>query len=68
MGPKGSSANSIRPADRRRSSVGSGHHFIPPGACTWQGDVETVHRLQEDEFFDRETFRGLADFWGTCPT
>ena len=45
-------------------SVGSGHHFIPPGACTWQGDVETIHRLQEDEFFDRETFRGLADFWG----
>ena len=44
-------------------SVGSGHHFIPPGACTWQGDVETIHRLQEDEFFDRETFRGLADFW-----
>ena len=43
-------------------SVGSGHHFIPPGACTWQGDVETIHRLQEDEFFDRETFRGLADF------
>jgi hypothetical protein len=44
-------------------SVGSGHHFIPPGACTWQGDVETVLRLQEDEFFDREILRGLADFW-----
>ena len=44
-------------------SVGAGHHFIPPGACTWQGVVETVHRLQEDEFFDRETFSSPADFW-----
>ncbi len=38
-------------------------HRDPPGARTWQGDVETVHRLQEDEFFDRETFSNPADFW-----
>ena len=44
-------------------SLGSRHHYIPPGACTWQSDVETVHRLQEDEFFDRETFRDRSDFW-----
>ena len=44
-------------------SLGSRHHYIPSGACTWQSDVETVHRLQEDEFFDRETFRDRPDFW-----
>lgn len=43
--------------------LGSQHHYIPSGAVTWQSDVETVHRLQEDEFFDRETFRDRADFW-----
>ena len=51
----------VRPADRR--SLGSRHHYIPSGAVTWQSDVETVHRLQEDEFFDRETFRDRPDFW-----
>ncbi len=43
--------------------LGSDHHYIPPKAYTWQSDVETVHRLVEDEFFDRETFRSKADFW-----
>src|SRR5260370_9595339 len=26
---------------------------IPPAAHTYQSDVETVHRLEKDEFFDR---------------
>jgi transposase len=41
---------------------GSQHQRIPPGAHTFQSDVETVHRLIEDEFFDLETFHHRADF------
>jgi len=41
---------------------GSQHDRIPPAAHTYQSDVETVHRLIEDEFYDLETFRGRADF------
>lgn len=43
--------------------VGSSHRYIPPKAHTWQSDVETVHRLVEDEFFDRESFASAEDFW-----
>lgn len=49
-------------------SLGSGHHYIPPKAHTWQSDVETVHRLQEDEFFDREGFSGRPEFWAKVTT
>ncbi len=35
---------------------------IPPAAHTYQSDVETVHRLEEDEFFDLETFSSRSDF------
>jgi transposase len=41
---------------------GSQHERIPPGAHTYQSDVETVHRLIEDEFFDLETFASRTDF------
>jgi len=41
---------------------GSQHERIPPGAHTYQSDVETVHRLIEDEFFDLETFSSRAEF------
>jgi hypothetical protein len=34
----------------------SQHVRIPPAAHTYQSDVETVHRLEEDEFFDLEDF------------
>jgi len=40
----------------------SQHVRIPPGAHTYQSDVETVHRLIEDEFFDLETFISRGDF------
>jgi hypothetical protein len=40
----------------------SQHVRIPPAAHTYQSDVETVHRLEEDEFFDLEEFSGRADF------
>lgn len=38
------------------------HTFIPPAAYTYNSDVETVHRLCEDEFFDRESFRSRPHF------
>ena len=38
------------------------HTFIPPAAHTYNSDVETVHRLCEDEFFDRESFRSRSHF------
>src|SRR5439155_11046337 len=41
---------------------GSQHERIPPAAHTFQSDVETVHRLVEDEFFDLESFSGRGDF------
>jgi len=41
---------------------GSQHERIPPAAHTYQSDVETVHRLIEDEFYDLETFRDRAEF------
>jgi hypothetical protein len=34
----------------------------PTGAHTYQSDVETVHRLEEDEFFDLEDFTSRGDF------
>jgi transposase len=40
----------------------SQHVRIPPAAHTYQSDVETVHRLVEDEFFDLESFSGRGDF------
>ena len=38
------------------------HTFIPPSAPTYNSDVETVHRLCEDEFFNRENFRDRSHF------
>ncbi|MGH9770279.1 MAG: hypothetical protein ACRD4Q_01030 [Candidatus Acidiferrales bacterium] len=40
----------------------SQHVRIPPSAHTYQSDVETVHRLEEDEFFDLEDFSSRGDF------
>ena len=49
-------------------AVGSDHRFIPPKRYTWQSDVETVHRLVEDEFFDLEHFRDRDDFFAKVTT
>jgi hypothetical protein len=46
------------PAEMR----GSQHVRIPPAAHPYQSDVETVHRLEEDEFFDLESFSSRGDF------
>jgi transposase len=40
----------------------SQHVRIPPAAHTYQSDVETVHRLEEDEFFDLESFSSRGEF------
>lgn len=40
------------------------HYRIPPGMKTWQSDVETVHRLIEDEFYRIEEFGDLTEFLG----
>lgn len=49
-------------------ALGSQHRYIPPKRYTWQSDVETVHRLIEDEFFDLETFTSPLDFWAKVTT
>ncbi len=42
----------------------SKHKKIPPGAKTWQSDVETSHRLIEDEFYAFEEFNTTRHFYG----
>jgi hypothetical protein len=45
------------------TTLGDSQHVrIPPAAHTYQSDVETVHRLEEDEFFDLEDFASRGDF------
>ena len=41
---------------------GLSHTRCPPRAHTWQSDVETAHRLIEDEFYEVERFSSRADF------
>ena len=44
-------------------ALGASQHVrIPPAAHTYQSDVETVHRIEEDEFFDLESFSSRGDF------
>jgi transposase len=51
------------------AALGDSQHIrIPPAAHTFQSDVETVHRLVEDEFFDLELFTGRADFLAKAST
>ncbi len=45
------------------STLGDSQHVrIPPAAHTYQSDVETPHRLVEEEFFDLERFRSRSEF------
>ncbi|MGA8102881.1 MAG: helix-turn-helix domain-containing protein [Candidatus Acidiferrales bacterium] len=46
----------------------SQHTRIPPAAHTYQSDVETVHRLVEDEFFDLESFASRGEFLAKAHT
>jgi len=43
-------------------SYGARHSTIPLAAHRFQADVETFHNLEETEFFDIETFRGMKIF------
>lgn len=47
---------------RAVESAGLRHQTIPPRAHTWQADVETAHRLIEDEFYEVEKFISKNDF------
>ncbi|MEA3266686.1 MAG: hypothetical protein U9P42_07060 [Candidatus Fermentibacteria bacterium] len=38
------------------------HARIPPRACTWQSDVESFHKIVEDEFYDIEDYRNFQEF------
>jgi len=38
------------------------HTTIPPGAHTWQSDVETVHRSAKGGFYEVESFKNRHDF------
>jgi len=46
----------------------SQHVRIPPAAYTYQSDVETVHQLKEDKFFDLEDFTSRGDFLAKAHT
>jgi transposase len=51
------------------AALGDSQHLrIPPAAHTYQSDVETVHRLVEDEFFDLETFTSRGEFLAKAHT
>ena len=39
------------------------YYHIPAGAKTWQSDVETSHRLIEDEFYAYRIFNNASDFF-----
>jgi transposase len=41
---------------------GQSHRTIPPGQHRFQADVETVHNLMEQEFYEIESFADRSDF------
>ena len=47
---------------------GQQHSTIFPGAKTCQSDVETVHNLIEQEFFEIESFKDREDFFNKAYT
>jgi transposase len=47
---------------------GARQRFIPPGCSNANADVETVHNLIENEFFDREDIRNRRDFFEKVST
>ena len=64
-------ANRQRQRIQRRfpTALGDSQHLrIPPAAHTYQSDVETVHRLVEDEFFDLEDFSSRGEFLAKVQT
>jgi len=47
-------------------NYGMRYHRIPPGASTYNSDVETSHRLIEDELYSFETFNSWNQFFRKC--
>jgi transposase len=47
---------------------GLSHRTIPPAAHTFQADVETAHRLIEDEFYEVEEFPSREAFMAKAST
>ena len=64
----GSHDDAGRPTGFPAALGDSEHVRIPPAAHTYQSDVETVHRLVEDEFFDLESFTSRGDFLAKATT
>jgi transposase-like protein len=57
--------NSLEPSPFTKAiemKLQAAHVRIPPGAKTWQSDVESSHRLIEDEFYACEYFYTKIDF------
>lgn len=48
--------------------MGANHIFIPPNTPNANADVETSHRLIEDEFYDIEHFDSRQDFYSKVLT
>ncbi|PCI92735.1 hypothetical protein COB11_06705 [Candidatus Aerophobetes bacterium] len=46
----------------RQENYKAEHRYIPPGYCIANADVESVHAMIEQEFFDLETFNEHQDF------
>ena len=49
-------------------SIFAGHRTIPPGACTYQSDVESFHRCVEEEFYRTERINSPVDFYKKAAT
>jgi len=39
------------------------HRLLPPGASTYNSDVETAHRLIEEDFYSYEIINSYDDFF-----
>ena len=66
--PLKTSADVERKGDFPKAPGDSQHVRIPPAAHTYKSDVETVHRLEEDEFFVLEEFRTRGEFLAKVPS
>ncbi len=53
---------------RRVQAFGLTHRFNPPATPNAHADVETVHRLVEDELFDLERFGSRTEFFDKVTT
>jgi transposase len=50
------------------AAMGASHRYNPPSCPNANADVESSHSLIEPEFFDRENFRSIDDFFSKTNT